>query len=102
MSIREERRGEPRKELHRIWTVSVESKLLGHRRAQLLDYSASGMRLALDGSSDARPGERLDIHYPGTSCSYRATIAWCRSSDTQTFLGAHLIETLPAAHQEAS
>ena len=53
MGIRQERRGEPRTELHRIWTVSVESHRFGHCRAQMLDYSASGMRLLLDGGSAA-------------------------------------------------
>ena len=32
MRIREERRAELRADLHRLWTVSVESELLGQRR----------------------------------------------------------------------
>ncbi len=51
------------------WRVSVESDRLGQRRAQVLDYSASGMKLALDGVSDLRPGAPLDIHYHRTG--------WC-------------------------
>jgi hypothetical protein len=99
MSIREERRCEPRTELYRIWTVSVESNLFGHRRAQMLDYSASGMRLALDAGSTLRPGEQLEIHYPGTGFSYRAAVAWCRQDNTQTIVGACLLEVASAVRQ---
>jgi len=92
MSIRDERRAEPRTELHRLWTVSIHSDRLGQRHAQVLDYSASGIKLALDGASDLRPGAPLEIHYPGTGCSYQATIAWTTQDDTETILGARLLE----------
>ena len=64
MSIWDERRAEPRTELHRLWTVSVEFDRLGQRRAQVLDYSASGIKLAFDGVSDLRPGAPLEITTP--------------------------------------
>jgi hypothetical protein len=91
VSITDERRFEPRTDLHRIWNVSVESELLGHRLGQVLDYSASGMRLALDGFSVLKPGEWLEIHYPGTGYSYRATVAWSRQKHRKTIVGARLL-----------
>jgi len=99
MSIRDERRAEPRTELHRLWTVSVESDRLGQRRAQVLDYSASGIKLALDGVCDLRPGASLEIHYPGTGWSYQATIAWTKQDDTETILGARLLEAACSLRQ---
>lgn len=95
MSITEERRSEPRTELHRIWTVSVESERLGPLRGQVLDYSASGMRLALDGFSVLRPGEWLEIHYPGTGFSYRATVAWSRQKHRKTIVAARVLMDVP-------
>jgi hypothetical protein len=92
MSIREERRGEPRQELHRIWTVSVESDRFGHRRVQLLDHSPSGMRLALDGCSALQPGERLTIHYPGTNFRYVMKVQWTAIESSHTVIGARLME----------
>jgi hypothetical protein len=99
MSIREERRCEPRTELYRIWTVSVESNLFGHRRAQMLDYSASGMRLLLDGGSAFRPGEQLEIHYPGTGLSYLTAVAWCRQDGRQVMVGARLLHAVSSGRQ---
>jgi hypothetical protein len=95
VSITEERRSEPRTELHRIWTVSVESEWLGPCRGQVLDYSASGMRLALDGFSVLKPGEWLEIHYPGTGFSYRATVAWSRQKHRKTIVAARLLLEAP-------
>lgn len=96
MSIREERRCEPRMELHRNWIVCVESDRFRHRRAQLLDYSASGMRLALEGDHGLRPGERLEIHHPGTRATYLATVAWSQQEHRQTLIGAQLLEPAPS------
>lgn len=93
MQIHEERRLEPRSELHRIWNVSVESEIVGHRMAQVLDYSPSGMRLAVDGVAALKAGERLEIHYPGTNFSYVTTVAWCRQKHHKTLIGARLVAT---------
>lgn len=99
MGIRQERRGEPRTELHRIWTVSVESHRFGHCRAQMLDYSASGMRLLLDGGSAVQPGEQLEIHYPGTGLSYLTAVAWCRQDGRQVMVGARLLDARPRSRK---
>lgn len=99
MSIRDERRGEPRTELHRLWAVCVESDGFRHRRAQLLDYSESGMRLALEGDSSLRPGQRLKIHNPGTRVSYLATVAWSQQENNQTLAGAQLIGAISSMRQ---
>lgn len=99
MSIREERRCEPRTQLHRNWIVCVESDRFRHRRAQLLDYRASGMRLALEGENELRPGERLEIHHPGTSVTYLATVAWSQQEHRQTLVGAQLLEPAPSMRQ---
>jgi hypothetical protein len=93
VQIHEERRSEPRSELHRIWNVSVESELVGHRMAQVLDYSPSGMRLAVDGVAELKAGERLEIHYPGTNFSYVTTVAWCRQKHRKTIVAARLVSS---------
>ena len=94
MSVRKERRCDPRAELHRTWTVSVESDHIGQRQAQILDYSSSGMRLAFNGSSSLKPGDRLAIHYPGTNFSYEATVAWSQEEQNRTIAGACLLEAV--------
>lgn len=101
MSITEERRCEPRQELHRIWTVSVESDRFGRRQAQLLDHSPSGMRLALDGSSALRPGERLNLHYPGTNLRYGVKVQWTAIESSHTVIGVRLMEGSLALQQVA-
>lgn len=99
MRIREERRAELRADLHRLWTVSVESELLGQRRAQVLDYSASGMRLAIDGNRDLFPGATVAIHYPGTGWSYQATITWATNDGKETVCGVQLKESACSMRQ---
>lgn len=87
----DDRRSESRTELHRIWRLSVDSDTFAHRLGHVLDYSASGMRLCLDGDSVLRLGEQLQIHYPGTGFSYRVEVAWARQKHHQTIVGAHLL-----------
>ena len=93
MDIHDERRSEARLALHRTWNVSVESDVLGSRVAQVLDYSPSGIKLSLAAVSGLKPGSRLAIHHPGTSCSYVATVAWCRQQHSTTLVGAQLVQT---------
>lgn len=97
MSFSHDRRSEPRTDLHRLWNVSVQSDALGQRLGQVLDYSSSGMRIAVDGVSIVRQGERLEIQYPGTHLSYLATVAWSTPDQTKTIIGVRLLEAADAA-----
>jgi hypothetical protein len=99
VDIHDERRSEARSTLHRTWNVSVDSEVFGSRCAQVLDYSPSGIKLCLAAVSGLEPGMRLTIHHPGTSSSYVATVAWCRSQHRTTTIGAELVETAAAVRQ---
>ena len=93
MDIQDERRSEDRSTLHRTWNVSVECEVFGSRLAQVLDYSPSGIKLSLASISGLEPGTRLEIHHPGTSCCYVATVTWCQQQHNTTLLGAQLVDT---------
>jgi hypothetical protein len=99
VDIHDERRSEDRSTLHRTWNVSVECEAFGSRQAQVLDYSSSGIKLSMAAVSGLEPGARLEIHHPGTSYSYVATVAWCDQQTSRITLGAELVETAAAMQQ---
>lgn len=72
---------------------------MGCRLARVLDYSQSGIRLSLTEDTSLRPGERLEIHHPGTNASYVATVTWLKQKPGQTIIGARLTNETLAARQ---
>ena len=82
-----DRRPEPRTELHRRWHVTVEAALLGPEQGRILDYSASGMKLLVDGSFAVQVGDVLKVSCPGADVNYEATVVWRRHRDHDTLMG---------------
>lgn len=98
MVVTSERRSEPRNSVHQLWNVRVESRLFTHQLAQVLDYSTSGMRLALDGAWTLQPGDQLDIHYLGTHFSRSTSVCWSSAMDGQTVIGVQILNDSLGVH----
>ena len=88
----QDRRPEPRTELHRRWNVTVEAALVGPQQGRILDYSASGMKLLVDGSFAVQVGDVLKVSYPGADVNYSATVVWHRHQDHDTLMGICIAE----------
>ena len=101
VAVTPERRSEQRSTVHQSWNVRVKSPFFSNRLGQVLDYSPSGMRLALDGAWALRPTDQIEIHYIGTSFSCLTTVCWSSEVNGQAVIGVHLLNSPIQEHKAA-
>ena len=91
MAVTPERRSEPRSTVHQVWNVRFECREFAIRICQVVDYSPSGMKLALDGSWDLYLRDQIQMHYLGTSFSCTTSVCWSTQMNNQTLIGVQVM-----------